>query len=84
MKELNRIVNIEYTQTNYGKVELKLKEYLDKNGISRNYLATCTGIEYPTIDRYYKNQLIRIDLTLIAKMCFALDCDISGLLYYHK
>lgn len=73
-----------YTLKNYGKVEIVLKSLLDKKGISRNKLCTMIAANYDLVNRYYNNRVIRIDIDIIARMCFALECDISDILKYNK
>jgi len=76
---MNKILNqIE----DFGKVEIKLKEFLDTNNITRNSLAVASNIRYSIIDSYYKNKVARIDLFTLAKICYVLECDISDILVY--
>lgn len=39
---------------------------------------------YDLVNRYYNNKVIRVDLDIIARMCFALDCGIKDILKYTK
>ena len=39
---------------------------------------------YDLVNRYYNNKVVRIDLDLIARMCYVLDCDINDLIKYEK
>ena len=71
-----------YTLKDYGKVEISLKEVLDKKKISRNQLCTMIATNYDLVNRYYHNKVIRIDLDIIARMCFVLNCDIKDILKY--
>lgn len=73
-----------YTLKDYGKLEITLKEVLDKKNISRNKLCTMIAVNYDLVNRYYNNRVIRIDTDIIARMCFALDCDVSDILKYRK
>ena len=73
-----------YTLKDYGKLEITLKEVLDKKNISRNKLCTMIAVNYDLVNRYYNNRVIRIDIDIIARMCFALECDVSDILKYHK
>ena len=67
----------------YGKVVVKLSEIMDKYGISRNKLSQITGVKYGVIDRYYRSQNIeRVDLNLLAKICYVLECNIGDILEY--
>ncbi len=61
-------------------VRLCLDKYLDSRGISRYALAKATGTGFPTIDRYYKNQVVRYDSDTLSRILTALDCQIGDIL----
>ena len=63
-------------------VKLVIDQYLDKNGITRYELAKRTGIKFQTIDKYYKNNVIRYDSYILDRICIALNCEISDILEY--
>lgn len=73
-----------YILKDYGKVEIVLKDILEKKNISRNKLCTMIAANYDLVNRYYNNKVIRIDLDIIARMCFALNCNIFDILKYRK
>ena len=52
-----------------------LDELLEQRNMTRYALAKATGIQYQTIDKYYKNRVARYDKDLILRMCLALSCD---------
>ncbi len=76
--------NTIYDLKDYGKVTIILKELLDKKGISRNKLATMTATNYDLINRYYNNKVIRVDLDIIARICFVLKCNVSDILKFKE
>ncbi len=79
MCEYNSLIKIK----EYGKVVVKLAKIMDNSGISRNKLSQLTGIKYSVIDRYYRSDNIeRVDLDLLAKFCYVLDCNVSDILEY--
>lgn len=43
-----------------------------------------TALSYDLINRYYNNKVIRIDLDIIARICYALDCNVEEILVYKK
>ena len=73
-----------YALNDYGKVEITLKEILDKKGRSRNKLSVMIAVNYDLVNRYYNNRVIRVDIDIIARMCYVLDCDITNILKYKK
>lgn len=73
-----------YTIKDYGKATIQLKKIIDKKIISRNKLCNMIATNYDLVNRYYNNKVIRIDLDIIARMCYVLECDISDLIKYEK
>ena len=67
----------------YGKIKVKLGDYLKKSGITRNGLADSIGVKFQTIDHYCKTEdILRLDMILFAKICCSLQCEIADLLEY--
>lgn len=76
---------VSYQTDEYGSIRIKLAEMLNNRGITRNRLRTLTGVKYEVIDRYYKaDQVERVDLDFIAKVCYVLNCKIEDLLEYEE
>ena len=65
-------------------VRLTIDKCLKKRGITRYELAKRTEIKFQTIDRYYKNRVVRYDSYILDKICEALDCEISDIIEYTK
>ena len=83
MDDLKSIIT--YRIGEYGQVTMKLSDIMNRRGITRNRLATLTGIKYGIVDRYYKGtQVAWVDLDFLAKVCYVLDCGIDDLLEYQK
>lgn len=73
-----------FTLKNYGKIKLNLKELLDNKKISRHKLCSMIGANYDLITRYYNNSVSRIDLDIIARICFVLNCTVNDIIIYEK
>ena len=73
-----------YTLKISGIAEINLKKLLDDRNISRNKLCTMIATNYDLVNRYYNNKVTRIDLDIIARICFVLDCDTNDLIKYKK
>ncbi len=65
-------------------ITLSIKEYIEKQGITRYELSKRTGIKYQIIDNYYKNKVTRYDKEILDKICIALSCDISDIISFKK
>ena len=65
-------------------VKLTIDRYLAMRGMTRYELAKRTDIKFQTIDRYYKNRVIRYDSYILDRICTALECDLCDILEYVK
>ena len=63
-------------------VKLILDKYLDEHGITRYELAKRVDVKFQTIDRYYKNQVVRYDSYILDRVCKALNCKLSDIIEY--
>ena len=68
----------------YGKITFHLKELMDKKSINRNQLAGLANFRFEVADRYYNGNLERIDIDVLARICFVLDCRIEDIMTYEK
>lgn len=69
---------------NYGKIIFNIKDTMIEKGITRNKLSKLTGATYNVIDRYYNNNITRLDLDVLAKICYVLECDVSDIIHYER
>ena len=58
-------------------VRLTIDRYLDQHGITRYELAKRTEVKFQTIDRYYKNRVVRYDSYILDRICEALECSLG-------
>ena len=65
-------------------VRLTIDKYLDKCEITRYELAKRTAVKFQTIDRYYKNRVVRYDSYILDRICKALECDVCDIMEYTK
>ena len=67
---------------NYGKVNLKLKELLNRRHMTRNALARAIDTRFEVIDRWYNNRVEKIDADILARICFVLKCEVKDIIEY--
>lgn len=65
-------------------IRLTIDKYLDKRGITRYELAKKTEVKFQTIDRYYKNRVVRYDSYILDRICDALNCNLCDIIEYVK
>lgn len=61
-------------------IRLALDHVLAEKNVTRYFLAQQTKIPYPTIDKYFKNKVVRYDSDIILRICLALDCTPGDLI----
>jgi len=66
----------------WGKVNLKLDEYLKKHNISRSSLSRNGQIHYKQLLKYCKNDMQKVDLSILARICKTIDCEIGEIIEY--
>lgn len=66
----------------YGTINLKLKEFIDSKNMTRNYLARLINTRFEVIDKWYNNQVEKIDADILARICFVLKCKVEDILEY--
>lgn len=68
----------------YGYVYIKLSDIMKKQGISINKLALRAEMQRTQLKAYINNKIQRVDLAILARLCYVLECDISDLIEYSK
>lgn len=76
------IVNTVKITKDYGKIKLKLRELMDKNGVTRNNLARKVDVRFEVIDRWFSGDIEKLDLDILARICFVMNCGVEDILEY--
>lgn len=66
----------------YGTIRIKLDELLKKSGLSKNKLSHRAEMQRTQINHYCNNDITRLDVDVLARICTALDCEIGDLLEF--
>lgn len=69
-------------EENYGHLEIKLAELLEKRGLNRYNLSLKAAMNWKQVDRYCANDITRLDTFVLCKLCTALECEIQDLLVF--
>ena len=62
----------------------KLEQILHDRNISINKLMRDTNTDFKVISRIIDGDLVRIDITVLARLCDYLECDITDIFDYVK
>ena len=72
------------TIKDYGRIVYRFADVMDKKGITRNKLASLTGVRFEVADRLYKGIVERMDMDILARVCYVLDCQVGDVIQYDK
>ena len=65
-----------------GKIKIKLKEVIDEKKISKNKVCHKAEMQMTQLNKYYRQEVTRLDTDVLARICHALDCKIEDILEY--
>lgn len=65
-----------------GVVILKIDERIKERNMSVTKLGKESKIQYAQAKNYCSGNMQKVDLSILAKICHTLDCEISDLLEY--
>lgn len=68
----------------YGKIHIRLREILEQKNIKRNELARAANTRFEVVDKWFRDDVEKIDADVLARFCFVLDCRIEDLLEYRE
>lgn len=66
----------------YGKIRIKLDELVKSRGISKNKLSQRAEMQRSQINHYCNNEITRLDIDVLARICTVLECGIGELLEF--
>lgn len=66
----------------YGKIDICLKEIMDEKNITKNYLARSTNTRFEVIKKWYNNDVEKLDLDVLARICYVLECSTCDIIKY--
>lgn len=72
------------TTKDYGKVNICLKELMDEKEMTRYYLSKATGTRFEVINKWYEGNIERLDLDVLARVCYVLGCEPADIIRYDK
>lgn len=66
----------------YGQIKLNLQEIMKEQNISINKLAFRSEMQRTQLKQYIKNNVQRVDISVLARLCYSLECSLSDLMEY--
>ena len=66
----------------FGTIELHINELMKERNISINKLSFRAEMQRTQLKKYCRNEVQRVDLSVLSRLCYALDCDITDIITY--
>lgn len=66
----------------FGTIKLHLKEIMEEQQISLSKLSYRAEMQRTQLKHYYDNSIQRLDIAVLSRLCYALNCDLNDLLEY--
>lgn len=66
----------------FGEIRIKLEAIRKAQDISINKLACRAEMQRSQVRSYCNNTVQRLDTAVLARLCYALDCDITDIIEY--
>lgn len=66
----------------FGTVKLHLKELMEEHDLSLSKLSYRAEMQRTQLKHYYDNTIQRLDIAVLSRLCYALECDLTDLLEY--
>ncbi len=80
MSENKSVISI----NDYGRIKLHLNEIIKEKGMNRNSLAKAVNTRFEVIDKWCKNRVEKLDMDILARICFVLECKVSDIIEYEE
>lgn len=61
-------------------IKIRLAEVIAASGKSKNAVCYACQMQRTQLNNYCNNKVSRVDLTILARLCDYLECDISDIL----
>lgn len=78
----NNLRQLPVDDEDYGEIRLHLDEMIEKRNVSLNQLSFRAEMQRAQLRKYRNNDLKRLDIGILKKLCYVLDCDLSDLVEY--
>lgn len=66
----------------YGKINIKLSKIMEEQNISINRLANRAELQRTQLKHYMKNDIQRLDISILTRLCYVLECNLEDLIEY--
>lgn len=66
----------------FGTIKIHLTELMQERNISINKLSFRAEMQRTQLKKYCNNEVQRLDIAVLSRLCYALQCDLHDLIEY--
>lgn len=66
----------------FGTIKLYLKERMEERNLSLSKLSFRAEMQRTQLKHYYDGDIQRLDMAVLCRLCYALNCNLHDLLEY--
>ena len=81
-KKENPLRQLPTNPEDYGNIRIKLDEIMKSKNISMNQLSFRTEMQRTQLRNYRDNKIQRLDIDILKRICYVLECDLHDLIEY--
>lgn len=81
-KKENPLKQLPVNPEDYGNIRIKLDEIMKSKDISMNQLSFRTEMQRTQLRNYRDNKIQRLDIDILKRICYVLECDLHDLIEY--
>lgn len=82
MKKDNPLRQLPGNANEYGEIKIHLAELLEDKNVSLNQLSFRAEMQRTQLRNYRDNKIQRLDIDILKRLCYVLDCDLTDLIEY--
>ena len=82
VKKENPLRQLPVNSNDCGEIKIHLKEILEERNISLNQLSFRAEMQRTQLRNYRDNKIQRLDIDILKRLCYVLDCDLHDLIEY--
>lgn len=81
-KKENPLRKLPESSEQLGEIKIHIDKLLKEKGVSMNQLSFRAEMERTQLRKYRDNNLQRLDMDILKRLCYVLECDLHELIEY--
>jgi len=66
----------------FGHIEILIDQVMERKGLSKSKAAFRAEIQRTQLNNYCNGKIQRLDMAVLSRLCYALDCGLNDIIRY--